>query len=68
MLRTENSYDGWGNNQRAPRVGDIGTLIDLLQREGAPDHYLVECSGPDGVDIWLGEFLAEELEPVTDEE
>jgi len=27
--------------------------------------YVVECAGPDDVEIWLGDFLAEEIEPAV---
>lgn len=64
LLRQADAYDGWGFNQRAPRVGEVGTLIDFLKAPGAETRYVVELSGPDGATIWLGDFAAEELEPV----
>lgn len=64
LVHHPDSYDGWGINRRAPMVGDIGTIIDILSIPDGPDRYVVECPGPDGVDIWLGDFLARELEPV----
>jgi hypothetical protein len=63
LLRAPEEYDGWGFNQRSPRVGDVGCIVDILQAAGLPDGYVVESSGPDGITIWLGIFLAEELEP-----
>ena len=66
LLQDADSYDGWHVNRRPPQVGDIGTFIDLLHAPGLPDHYIVESSDSDGVTIWLGEFLAEELEPVSE--
>lgn len=65
LLRPPGAYDGWRVNPRPPRVGDVGTLIDILATPGADPGYVVECSGPDGVTIWLGDFTAEELEPVS---
>ena len=62
LLHPPAHYDGWCINQRPPQVGDTGYVIDILQAPGLPDNYVVECSGPDGVDIWLGDFTAEELE------
>ncbi|HEU4561701.1 MAG TPA: contact-dependent growth inhibition system immunity protein [Longimicrobium sp.] len=44
----------------------MGTLLDVLSAPGHPDRYVVECSGNDGVSIWLADFLAEEIEPVGD--
>ncbi len=35
LLRPAGAYDGWGFNQRAPRVGEVGTLIDILYAPGA---------------------------------
>jgi hypothetical protein len=65
LLCSPDDYDGWRINQRPPQVGDIGTLLDILQVPGLPDRYVVECSGGYGVDIWLGEFSAEELEDAS---
>ena len=62
LLRSPSDYDGWGFNQRPPQVGDTGTLLDILQASGSSDGYVVECSGSDGVTVWLGVFSAEELE------
>ena len=62
MVQPNESYDPWGLNQRSPRVGDVGVLVDVLRAPGAPDRYVVELSGSGGVSVWLAEFLAEELE------
>ncbi len=58
-------YDGWKVNTRAPRVGDLGTLVDILHAAGVPDRYVVECASDtgDGSDEWLGDFAEDELEP-----
>ena len=63
LLQSPDHYDGWGFNQRPPQVGDIGTLLDILQTPGSPDGYVVECSGTDARAVWLGIFTVEELEP-----
>ena len=65
LARSPNEYDGWRLNQRPPRVGDVGYLIEVLKAQDFPDRYLVEMSGPDGVDIWLSEFERTEIEPVA---
>jgi hypothetical protein len=65
VLRPAEDYDGWLINQRSPQVGDIGTFVELLQAPNLPDHYVVECSASDGTDIWVGEFLIDEIEPVS---
>lgn len=64
LLQSPNDYDGWNFNRRSPRVGDIGTIVDILQAPGFPDDYVVESSDEDGITIWLGDFRAEELSPI----
>ena len=64
LLQPAAEYDGWCINQRAPQVGDVGTLLDILHAAGVPDRYVVESSDADGVTLWLGGFAAEELEPL----
>jgi hypothetical protein len=61
LLRLSEAYEGWRVNQRPPRVGDRGTVVDILQAPGLPDKYVVEASGPDGITVWLGDFTADEL-------
>lgn len=57
-------YDGWRLIKRSPQVGDIGTIVDILHALDRPDDYIVESSGPDGITTWLGDFEADELEPL----
>ena len=66
LTRAPEAYDGWGVNRRAPRVGEYGTLVDVLRTPGAPDSYVVESSAPDGTTLWLGDFTADELEPAPE--
>ena len=66
LLNAPDTYDGWRVNQRLPRVGDVGTLLDVLTAPGHPDRYVVECSGEDGISVWLADFLAEEIEPAAE--
>jgi hypothetical protein len=68
LLRPAAEYDGWGVNQRPPRVGDSGTLLNILHAPELPDRYVVESSGPDGATVWLGDFAAEELESLAKDE
>ncbi len=67
LLRPAEAYDGWGLNQRPPQVGDVGTIVEILQAPGLPDDYVVECVGPGGRPIWLGDFFEEELAPLAGE-
>ena len=66
LLRSTDAYDGWGCNQRPPRVGDVGTVVDVMGTRGLPSShvYIVECCDPEGVPLWLGEFSAEEIEAI----
>lgn len=63
LLDPPERYDGWRLNQRPPRVGDVGTLIDVFTAAGHADRYVVECCTADGFTVWLAEFLLGELEP-----
>lgn len=65
LLRgNDDAYDDWGVNRRRPRLGDVGTLIEILQAPGAQDRYVVECCAADGVSEWLADFEADELAPL----
>ena len=51
--------------QRAPRLGDRGTIVEV--RETAADaRYLVEADDGDGEALWLAEFSGEELQLEAD--
>lgn len=65
IVRAEDAYDGWKVNLRAPCIGDVGCIVDILKAEGLPDHYVVECCDHDGTSIWLSEFQSNEIELVT---
>ena len=64
LLKPPEAYDGWRLNSRPPRVGDLGTIVEILTAEGLPDNYVVESRDDGGITIWLGDFQAEELEEV----
>jgi hypothetical protein len=61
LLHAPEHYDGWKVNKRPPAVGDRAVVVERLSE----DDYIVECSGPDGVDIWLGDFKRRELRLVA---
>jgi hypothetical protein len=67
LFQPSSDYDGWRLNQRPPRIGDIGTLIDILHADGLPDRYVVECCETKGTAVWLADFHGDELEPLTDD-
>jgi hypothetical protein len=51
--------------ERPPRVGDIGTVIDIAARLGGSGrHYTVAVTHPDARPLWLAVFSAHELELV----
>lgn len=60
LLHTPEHYDGWRVNKRPRAIGDRGVVVE----RSSEDDYIVECPGPDGVDIWLGDFKRRELRPV----
>jgi hypothetical protein len=64
LLHPPEAYNGWGINKRNPQVGDTGAILEILTAPGLSDNYVVENSDADGSDIWLADFVAEELEPV----
>ena len=48
------------NTQRAPRLGDLGTIIELQPSDGVT-RYLVESDDGDGEIVWLAAFDEEEI-------
>jgi hypothetical protein len=66
LVQSIDKYDSWRLNKRPPEIGDIGILIDYLPPKGKPYFYIVEKSDMDGSDIWLCDFLEEEIEPFPD--
>ena len=53
------------SSERPPRVGDVGTVIDVAGRlGGVGHHYTVALRHPDGRPVWLAVFAAHELERV----
>ena len=65
MLHPAEYYDGWKLNKRPPELGDVGTIVEILNAPNLPPNYVVEASSPDGTPVWLGDFLEEELELVS---
>lgn len=50
-------YDG--TSVRAPSVGDVAAVIEVYSN---PPGYELECSGKDGITIWLWSFAPEDVE------
>jgi hypothetical protein len=61
LSKPADAYDSWGINQRAPALGDIGTIIEILRSDDGAVTYVVECVNPDGSSEWLDDFTASEL-------
>jgi hypothetical protein len=68
LNRQPDEYNGWQLNIRAPAVGDLGTIVDVLPAPGQPPKFVVESCASDGATIWLGDFAADELEAISDAE
>ena len=53
-------------SERPPRVGDVGTVVDIADRLGGEGrHYTVQLSHPDARPVWLAVFAKHELELVS---
>lgn len=49
--------------ERPPRVGDVGTVVDVVERLGGVGrHYTVASTHADRRPVWLAVFAAHELE------
>ena len=67
LLHLPDQYNGWEVNERAPEVGDVGTIVEILSGPNLPDCYVVEAVQDDGYTTWLCNFSAEEIEAITDQ-
>lgn len=68
LLREDGAYDPFGDNDRAPRMGDRGTVVEVRGKPSGQYEYTVECGRPDGTCVWIADFVAEELEAIDEEE
>jgi hypothetical protein len=51
--------------ERAPRVGDVGTVVDVSDRMGGVGrHYTVTLASEGARPVWIAIFAAHELEVV----
>jgi hypothetical protein len=48
-----------GTSIRAPIVGDVAAVVEVYSN---PPGYELECSGRDGITLWLQAFAPEEVE------
>ncbi len=62
LLTSTRPVDGTGAVVRQPRVGDLGTIVNVL----GENAFTVECVDEGGLTLWLADFLTEELEARLD--
>lgn len=55
-------YDGTQGISRAPRVGDVGSVVELWTSGGPNDLMIVEATDEEGRTLWLADFSGSELE------
>jgi hypothetical protein len=67
LLREMSEYDPTGDNQRLPRVGDTGTIVEIHTPPAGQIDYTVEFSNADESRTWIADFITEELEAVEAE-
>ena len=47
---------------RQPRLGDFGTIVEIVSDTDGKVGYLIECADIKGNCIWLSDFKEQELE------
>jgi hypothetical protein len=65
LLKTDRPYSGTEGVCRPPKMGDKGTIINVLDPEGPNTIYSVECVDKNGATLWLADFSPEELRRMT---
>lgn len=68
LLDAKHNWFGETDCGQLPRVGDVGTVVDVLHAKGLPDKFPVELVETDGTVRWLCDFWAEELELLSTDE
>jgi hypothetical protein len=58
-LRKHIGFQPDGTSVRAPRVGDVAPVIEVYSSRPG---YELECSGKDGITIWLWAFAPQDVE------
>ena len=58
-------WNGFGDDDRPPRIGDVATVVEVLHAPGHPDGFECECVDAQGRTLWLATFHAEALEPIA---
>jgi hypothetical protein len=60
-LNAERDYYGTPGVMRTPRAGDLGTVVAVHGRTSSEALYTVEAVSPDGLTLWVADFLLHEL-------
>lgn len=58
-------HDCAGLGTRAPMIGDLGTIVSILDGDDRHETFLVECVQPDASTAWIAAFPGHALEPAT---
>jgi hypothetical protein len=62
LLTDSRRIDGTESIMRQPQVGDVGTIVYVLDDSGDESKYIVESVDQDGMTVWLADFKHSELE------
>jgi hypothetical protein len=65
LLTPNRVFDGTESIKRAPRPGDLGTIVYVHRQDSLPALYTVEAVDPNGRTLWLADFVPEELSLVA---
>jgi hypothetical protein len=57
LLHENRRFDGTEIIKRPPEVGDVGTIVHMIE-----NFCIVESVNSEGYTIWLADFFTEELE------
>ena len=58
LLETDRQFSGTEGVSRAPRIGDLATVVHVL----APGRaFIAEAVDSEGYTLWIADFRAEEL-------
>lgn len=63
VAASSRELDGSGTVRRAPRIGDVGAVVHVLEKQDAV-VLVVESVDQDGLTVWVAEFAPHELERV----
>ena len=64
LLSNDRPYDGTEGIQRAPRIGDVATIVHDYAGDSTA-ALIVEMSNDEGYTVWLADFDRQELEFVS---